>query len=283
MPFTITAEIAQELVPGVKILSALRSSAQKAAFKAERNGQLFALKIYDPQSSVQRVEREMKAMSSIISENVVRFDEFHFVVTRTSSVIYSLEEFIEGDDLANWLSSGAKFNENELLKFLKHILNGLVTLAENNLVHRDIKPANIMLRADGTPVIIDLGLARHLDMDSLTMLPQGVMGPCTPMYAAPEQLTNDRDNIKSRTDLYAIGLVAFECFTGNKPYWDESVSYEGNLDRSMKLPTPKLEGVSQTTARFVEKLMQRPGHLRFSNPKVALERLNEVLKDLEHG
>ena len=88
---------------------------------------------------------------------------------------------------------------------------------DKNIVHRDLKPENIIIRPDGMPCIIDLGIARFLDLESLTKT-ISPMGPCTPIYAAPEQLSNNKNLIDPRTDFFGLGIIALELYLGVHPF-----------------------------------------------------------------
>ena len=108
----------------------------------------------------------------------------------------------------------------DIARFLLAIASGVRHLHSLGLVHRDVKPANILWR-DSSPVIIDLGLAKDMSAvrghagESLSIVDGKAVGVGTPRYAAPEQLTGDE--ITPATDVYAIGMLANECFGGKPP------------------------------------------------------------------
>jgi len=102
----------------------------------------------------------------------------------------------------------------------------LSILWDRNIVHRDLKPRNIIIRPNKLPVIIDLGIARFLDLDSLTNT-LNLMGPCTPIYAAPEQLSNRKQLINPRTDFFSLGIILLELLLGHHPF-DPRVLKNGN-------------------------------------------------------
>jgi len=96
-------------------------------------------------------------------------------------------------------------------------------LAFVQLVHRDVKPENIMFRDSGNwPVLVDFGLARDLRPDAFALtLTRAARGPGTPLYAAPEQLNNLREQIDWRTDQFALGAVLSKAMFGFHPYEEE--------------------------------------------------------------
>lgn len=279
MPYVLSLEDAQKLLPSVEILEAFPSSGQKAAFKAKVADDIYALKIYDPECSIERVQREIRAMTMVDSPYVVKFKELRLIVTRDQTITYTIEEFIEGEDLKSKLKKGYIMSEEENIEFLEKLLEGLVEIKRHKLVHRDIKPGNIIVRNDGNPVIIDFGIARHLDLASVTgtHLP---VGPCTYPYASPEQLENKKDLIDCRCDLYGLGFIAYECLTGSHPYWEDSDSFEANIRRMLDAPIPEISGISKELYRFIKKLLQRKIYLRFPSPEIALEVLRELKEEL---
>lgn len=152
-------------------------------------------------ASLQRIMRETSFLSGLNSCYFPKNYGSNFnMATMTMTVI---EEYIEGSTLRNVMPNYQSWNE------IKNLLNELINAMEfvwtNNVVHRDLKPENIIIRTDGTPCIIDFGIARFLDMESITNTLQQ-MGPCTLLYASPEQLRNDKTSIDIRTDFYAIGF-----------------------------------------------------------------------------
>ncbi|MFT7619227.1 MAG: serine/threonine protein kinase, partial [Planctomycetota bacterium] len=105
----------------------------------------------------------------------------------------------------------------EVVEMIESIARALHAAHEQNLIHRDIKPANIIISKDGTPVILDFGLARDSDSDAATLTQSGdLMG--TPVYMSPEQIAGHRIRMDRRTDVYSLGVTLYECLTLHRPF-----------------------------------------------------------------
>jgi len=220
--FQIAIEDAKKEFPDFEFVAALTPSAQKAAFHVRREGVDFCLKIIAPNQSLERVQREVLAMQSMKHPNVVRMIEYEYSARWGHSRHYLIEEFISGTDLSARLAGARPWTLKELAATFGPICDGLVALQEQQIVHRDLKPSNIRVRPDGTPVIIDFGLARLLDLDSLTFTHQSAMIG-TPRYFSPEQFKGTKRDIDHRTDLYALGVLIYEAAVGHHPAIDSKI------------------------------------------------------------
>src|SRR6185295_5564661 len=122
-------------------------------------------------------------------------------------------EYVDGEDLASLLRRIGRFPEDRALAIARQMCAGLAAAHERGVVHRDFKPANVMLDGTGKVRITDFGLA-------------GVSGEAiragTPAYMAPEQLAGHEVTIRS--DIYALGLVLYEVFTGQRAIEGKNVA-----------------------------------------------------------
>lgn len=169
-------------------------------------------------ASLQRIMREVSFLSSINSPYFPKNLGSSFdLKTMTITII---EEFVEGSTLRNCMQNYSDWPSIQVL--LNQLIDGLSSVWSRHVVHRDLKPENIIIKTNGTPCIIDFGIARFLDMDSITNTLQQ-MGPCTPLYASPEQLRNDKTAIDLRTDFYALGIIALELYLQQHPFHPDIV------------------------------------------------------------
>lgn len=226
MPFIIPIDQARRDHRDFAFVTALTPSEQKAAFHVrDKDGADLCLKIISPNYCLDRLQREIRALQLITHPNVVGFKEYVFSSKNGVQQHYMIEEFVHGEDLAGKLQPGMKWERKEASGFFNALCDGLAALKQADIVHRDLKPNNIRVRLDGSPVIIDFGLARHLTLPALTKTTDGAaIG--TPIYFAPEQFDGTKHDIDHRTDLFAVGVLLFEALCGRHPFWDGKSTFD---------------------------------------------------------
>jgi eukaryotic-like serine/threonine-protein kinase len=182
----------------------LRQGGQKVVYRATHpvHGEV-VLKVgkYASAISLERIKREVAVLSALKSEYYPVI--FSFEVFSNSRFLI-VEQYIESTPLADCLIRFA--TPRGALELFSEVITALTILWNKRVVHRDLKPDNILIRNDGKPTVIDLGIARLLDDESLTRTVASA-GPCTPIYAAPEQLTNRKNDIDVRTDQFCLGII----------------------------------------------------------------------------
>ncbi|GIO22275.1 protein kinase [Oceanobacillus sp. J11TS1] len=157
MVFDISAAEVQALLPEYTINQRLRPSAQKAVFIAEdKHKDKVALKIYNPHANIERLRREIEVMMKLDSPYVASLIEFNQRVTAQGSIIYIVEEFVDGPDLATVMENKDTMKEQELIPFLGKLLFGLKDIWEHKVVHRDIKPAKKQLQMNWDVILYEI-------------------------------------------------------------------------------------------------------------------------------
>ncbi|GAA4635990.1 hypothetical protein GCM10023196_083880 [Actinoallomurus vinaceus] len=126
---------------------------------------------------------------------------------------YLVMEYVEGESLAATIARDAPMDLDRVLEVLGSAAAALAVAHAAGLVHRDVKPGNLLVGRDGSIKITDFGIARAVDAIPLTRTGM-LMG--TPLYLAPEQATGRQAT--AATDLYALGIIAYEMLTGRPPY-----------------------------------------------------------------
>jgi serine/threonine protein kinase len=135
-------------------------------------------------------------------------------------------EFVEGESLGQKIDREGGLPENEAIRLIAQVAQGLHRAHKQNLVHRDVKPDNILVNASGSAKLADLGLVKETETDlNLTRTGRGLG---TPHFMAPEQFRNAK-NADARCDIYSLGATLYMMVTGELPF-----KSNGPLDAWMK-------------------------------------------------
>lgn len=182
--------------------------AQIVALKRLRLEELYDVHLRERLQATAKLELE--AASRIRHPGVARV---HAVGTDSEGGTYIVQEFVDGVSLRETMRSDPDRPLVEKLELFLHIAHALNALHDRNVVHRDLKPENILLRtADGSPVLVDFGIARLPDVDDVVGR-ESIVG--TLGYMAPEQLR--ARPVDGKADVYSFGVIAFEWLTGTRP------------------------------------------------------------------
>src|SRR5215207_9795098 len=195
-----------------RVLGLVGRGGMGEVYRAEdlRLGQNVALKFLpaavaeDPQRLAQ-FHHEVRIARQVSHRNVCRV----YDIGEDHGRVFLTMELIDGEDLALLLKRIGRFPEERATEIARQICAGLAAAHDLGVLHRDLKPANIMLDAEGRVRITDFGLAGLAG--SFTDIRSG-----TPAYMAPEQLAGK--DVNERSDLFALGLVLFEIFTGKRAF-----------------------------------------------------------------
>lgn len=244
MPYTVDIKDAAKMFPDYVFVRPLTLSEQKAAFHVKNKaGTDLCLKLIAPNYERDRLDREIQALQTINHPNVVKLIEYTFSSKPGQQRHYIVEEFIDGEDLQKTLILGKPWPVKTAAQFFATLCEGLFAMKEKGIVHRDIKPANIRVRPNGSPVIIDFGLARHLTLPDLTQTVDGAaIG--TPRYFAPEQFDGTKHDIDHRTDLFAVGILLYEALTGESPFYSPKMTTRAQFRQAVCETTVHLSRAS---------------------------------------
>lgn len=216
-PLPITAEIVSEGLGAFDELEELGSGTFGTTFKAVRDDDVYAIKvIHFPDMPEYLWRREVTSLKTVDHPNVVAFrDAGRFEVGGVEYPFLECEYIDGGSARENIDEGGGPATAEELRGLLAGLLSGVAEIHDLGIFHRDIKPANVGLRGGdwGSPVLLDFGLAKVLDMSSHTHFGQRIG---TTMYMAPEQLRGEP--ARKRSDLFAVAVVVYEAGTGNHPF-----------------------------------------------------------------
>jgi serine/threonine-protein kinase len=177
-------------------------------------GQPVALKFlpvhiaHDP-DRLARFRKEVAAARQVSHPNVCRV----YDIADHDGQSFLTMEFVDGEDLSSVLKRFGRVPEDKGLEIARQLCSALAAVHEEGLLHRDLKPANVMLDGRGKVRLTDFGLAAAAEDLSASEVRSG-----TPLYQAPEQLAGREVTVRS--DVYALGLVLYELFTGKRAFPD---------------------------------------------------------------
>jgi len=192
----------------------------------------------------QRFLQEVRLARQVAHPNICRV----YDVGEVDGQLFLSMEYVTGRDLASVLRSIGRFPEEKALDVARQLCAGVAALHDRGVLHRDLKPANVMLDEDGRLRITDFGLAGVAEQIAGADVRSG-----TPLYMAPEQL--DGREVTQRSDIYSLGLVLYEIFTGHKAYDAETIEQLRDL-RSSSAPASISSRVSEVDPA-VERVVSR--------------------------
>jgi serine/threonine protein kinase len=214
----MTQEISQLSTLGeYEILSKIAEGGMGAVYKARhsRTGMVVAIKVIAKDTArnpvlLQRFKQEFDAARLIDHPNVVKALEYH-----AHPQPYIVLEYVDGESVGQRLQRRGAFEEQEAIRLIAQVCEGLQRAHKQGLVHRDVKPDNILITRDGQAKLTDLGLVKDIEADlNLTRTGRGLG---TPHYMAPEQFRNAK-NVDVRSDIYSLGATLYAMVTGVIPF-----------------------------------------------------------------
>lgn len=177
------------------------------------------------------------------------------------NVPYLVMEYVEGPTLSRVLRAASRLTPACARVVLDQVCAAVAELHDHNIIHRDIKPANILFTADAKPVVTDFGLACERAISGFGSATANIAG--TPEYMAPEMF---EQTISSRTDVYALGILAYELFAGCPPF-------RGTLDAirsahaATPLPVDELAKIPEPVAQVIDRATNKNPMYRYKSAR----------------
>ena len=217
MPLETTTPMLQR-VGNYDLIDKIAEGGMGVVYKGRQrdSGQIVAVKIVPRHLTsntvfIKRFEQEYTAARALNHPNIVKAIEFG----RDAGTPYLVMEFVEGQSLGQKLESCHRLPENDAIRIMGYVAQGLHKAHKLGLIHRDVKPDNILLTPDGQIKLVDLGLVKEVDADlNLTRTNRGLG---TPHFMAPEQFRNAK-NADARCDIYSMAATLYMMVTGELPF-----------------------------------------------------------------
>ncbi len=171
---------------------------------------------YDTAGLLQRFRHERQILASLDHPNIARLLDGG---TTDDGLPYLVMELIEGDRVDVY-SDTHRLSITQRLQLFSQICSAVQYAHQRLVIHRDLKPSNVLVTVDGTPKLLDFGIAKLIDPESI--VETTMLRPMTPEYASPEQIRGEP--ITTASDVYSLGVVLYQLLTGRSPYAGETSS-----------------------------------------------------------
>src|SRR6059036_1070808 len=204
---------------------------------------------------VERFQREARTSAKLEHPSIIPI----YRVGKSGRVIYFVMKFLRGKPLSSVLAARGTLPPAEIHQILVQVARALAYAHKSGIVHRDIKPDNIMFDEHGMPVVTDFGIAKAATGSKLTGTGMSIG---TPHYMSPEQAR--AQPLDGRSDVYSLGVVAYQCLTGRVPFDGEdsfSIGYKHIME---EIPNPPLETYDHRTLfEIIKRMMAKSPDDRF--------------------
>jgi len=207
----------------------------------------------DPEFS-EKFQNEAKTIARLNHPNIVKV----YDIEELYRTVFIMMEYLEGSSLEDVLEHLPNLSLSRILDIILQVCAGLDYAHKNGVIHQDIKPANIFIQPDGIPKIVDFGLA----------CPPGSMDfnlPGTIYYMAPEQIQGEP--VDERTDIYALGITAYEMITGRRPFPEDDLAALMDLHLKEDVPDPRqlVPDLPDELHNFIVRSVRKDSGSRFRN------------------
>lgn len=266
--------------PELGSLKRLVTGGQKSVYTATHpsDGEV-VLKIIHPSEDPERVRREILAVQKAACPRVPRILGEGKLQSNVGEVLWVREQRISGESLRAVIQKGP-LGKDELLRLAVHLLEALADAEKVHIVHRDVKPENVIRDLGGRFWLLDFGIARHLDLTSLTGS-HAPFGVGTAGYAPPEQFRNRKRDIDARADLFALGVTLYESATGGNPFRNgvrDNLQVLHNVERVALAPLQLPFDTAGEIAGFVTAFTQKRHNHRPLSIAEALDWVRDIAK-----
>jgi predicted Ser/Thr protein kinase/Flp pilus assembly protein TadD len=233
---------------------------------------IIAMKVIRPElaqaaDALNRFKQELIIARKVTHKNVSRI----YDLAEADGVKFITMEFIEGQSLSHLLQEKGKLEPKQAAAVIVQVCRALEAAHAEGVIHRDLKPQNIMLDAHDRVVVMDFGIARSVEMGSMTRTGV-VLG--TPAYMSPEQAKGEE--LDARSDLFSVGIIFYELLTGGSPYKAETA-----LEAMYKRTTEQVRPPIQVASQIPKPLSDIAVHCLEINKNKRYASAAEIVADLE--
>ncbi|TDD33931.1 serine/threonine protein kinase, partial [Nonomuraea terrae] len=210
---------------------------------------------------VARFQAEARAMATINHSGVVDVYDYGL----SGDTVYLVMKFVDGEPLDRLLGRLGRIPPQAAMELIAQAASALQAVHDQGIVHRDVKPGNLLVQRDGTLVLTDFGIARS---DLANRLTDAGMVLGTAAYCAPEQA--EGAPVTPAVDIYALGVVAYECLVGQRPFDGESPVTIA-LKHIREAPPPLPQEIPQAVRTLVDIALSKDPARRYPSARAMSE------------
>ena len=212
--------------------------------------------------------KESHTIASLDHENIIKIHD----IEERYRTLFIVEELVAGESLKDLLGRLGRIPPPLAINYLLQICSGLAYAHQAGIIHRDINPTNIFVKPNDRIKILDFGLACPIGTEDFASLG-------TVAYMAPEQIQSEPLDV--RTDIYALGLTAFEMITGKRPFPAEDAKELARMHIDCKVPEPAASGLNIPSMlnQFVQRCCRRNPQNRYQQALEALADLRKLAEE----
>ncbi|GJM25865.1 MAG: hypothetical protein DHS20C16_22800 [Phycisphaerae bacterium] len=259
-----------------KIIDILGVGGMGTVYRAEQQypSRTVALKVVQTplysRSMTRRIEYEAQVLARLQHVGIAQVFEAGTAKVNGVTVPFFAMELVEGRTLTSHAET-YNLNTRQKLELIRRVCAAVQHAHRQGVIHRDLKPANVLITKDGQPKVLDFGIARVTDSDIQTTTLHTDVGQLvgTIAYMSPEQVAGDSSNIDTRSDVYALGVLAFELLTeqlphpvGGKTIAEAARIIQHDNPRTLRGFSPEFQGDLETV---VHKALEKDRERRYGS------------------
>ncbi len=283
-----TTAVAGRRLGHFELIEAVGAGGMAAVLRARdlELGRDVALKILPPESArdaetVTRFKQEARAAARLDHENIARA----YFCGEDQNLHFIAFEFVEGITLRQMIDRRGPLPAGECVRYMVQVAAGLNHAAERGVVHRDIKPSNVIITPDGRAKIVDMGLARHLESQSVNGgVTQSGVTLGTFDYISPEQALDPR-RADVRSDLYSLGCAFYHALTGRPPVPEGTAAKKLHAHQHVDPLDPRElnPAIPDDLAAVLARMMAKNPDRRYQTPVELIAHLKTIAERLHVG
>lgn len=269
-----------------KILAPLGQGGMARVYRAiqENLGREVAVKVLPPwyaadRSFVERFNLEAKMVAGLSHPNIVTIHDFN----EQNGHLYIVMQLVDGGTLKQQIDAmpirqgGSKSMDlEEVNAIFKQLADALSFAHRKGIIHRDIKPVNVLMDQGNRPILSDFGIAKVLEGTKELTRPGAGVG--TPEYMSPEQCKGE--NVDGRADIYALGVMLFECLTGRTPFIGDNYPALAHSQIYEEPPDPRRfnQQIPPAVRDVILIALQKKPEFRYQRANSMAEALDQAIK-----